>query len=65
VGAPKRYAIHYLVPFCDLRVNAEVEVGEGQAKLSDEPLDTLRAALKHRAIGLVGDVAVKELVGKL
>ena len=43
----------------------EWEVGEGGAKLADEPFDVLGATLEHRSIGLVGEVADEDLVRKL
>src|SRR5918994_1136658 len=62
LGASQRYAIDDLVPFCDLLVDADAPVGEGQAKLRAEPLYVLGAALERRAVCLVGDIAVEDLV---
>src|SRR5919112_2409960 len=50
VGTPKRYAVHYLVPFRDLLVDADAPVGEGRAILLGEALYVLGAALEGRAV---------------
>src|SRR5919107_4284851 len=62
VGTPKRYAVHYLVLFRDLLVDADAPVGEGRAILLGEALYVLGAALEGRAVCLVGYVAAEDLV---
>jgi hypothetical protein len=56
---------HHLVPFCYLIIDADAEIGEGLAELTHEALDILGAALEGRPVGLVGEVAVEDFVGKL
>jgi hypothetical protein len=56
---------NHILTFCELLVDANVEVGEGRAELTHEALHILRATLEGQAVGLVGYVAVEDLVGKL
>ena len=65
MGAPKRKAVHHLVPFCYLVLDAEAEVVEGLLELGLEALYVLGAALERRAVGLVGEVSLEELVHQL
>ena len=55
----------HLVPFGDLVLYCGVEVVEGLAKLGLEPFDVFGAALDDRSVGLVGEVPVEDLVGKV
>ncbi len=65
MGAAHVPAGHHFVSLGDLVLYGGVEVVEGLMELRQEPLYVLGAALEHRAVGLVGEVAVKDLVHKL
>src|SRR5918993_2662573 len=65
VGASYRKVAHHLVPFCNLVLDADMQVGESRVKLPCEALYILGTTLEGRAVGLVGDVAVEDLVGNL
>src|SRR3712207_424590 len=48
VGAANRYAGLYLVPFCDLVLDADAHVGEGLMLRGLEPLEIGRASCRER-----------------
>src|ERR687890_1995348 len=62
VGASYRIVAHHLGPFCDLVLDGDVKVGESRVILPLEALYVLRTTYEGRAVGLVGDVAVEDLV---
>src|ERR671912_582008 len=62
VDASYRIVAHHLVPFCDLVLYADVKVGESRVILPLEALYVLRTTYEGRAVGLVGDVALEDLV---
>jgi hypothetical protein len=65
VGASYRIVAHHLVPFCNLVLYADAYVGEGRAPLPVEALYVLGTTLERRAVGLVGDIPVEDLVDEL
>src|ERR671912_2694605 len=62
VGASYRIVAHHLVPFCDLVLDGDVKVGESRVILPLKALYVLRTTYEGRAVGLVGDVALEDLV---
>src|SRR5215203_5701036 len=62
VGPAHRPARHHLVPLGDLVLYGRTEVGEGPAELAHEPLDVLGTPLEDGAVGLVGAVALEDLL---
>lgn len=57
VRTPSRDASHYLVPFGDLILNGEMEIGEGGADRSDVSLFAMKAgrlAVRGTVVDIVG-----------
>src|SRR5918993_4573166 len=65
VGASYRIVAHHLVPFCNLVLDGDVKVGESRVILPLKALYVLRTTYEGRAVGLVGDVALEDLVHNL